>query len=198
MALPNFNIENECGGLVVGIDEAGRGPLCGPVVAACCLLKDRQNYPQGLNDSKKLSAKKRGEILAQLQNVAIFAIGEVGVEIIDKINILNATKLAMKMAFENFCAQHVANPDVALVDGNFVPEINCSARAIIKGDAKSLSIAAASVVAKEHRDKVMANLHEELPQYCWAQNKGYGTKAHYEAIEKFGVSKHHRRSFRLY
>ena len=204
---PNFLIEEEYNKydqkhffLVVGIDEAGRGPLAGPVVAASVLL-NRNNYPKNLNDSKKLSPKIRREIFLELQNTAQFGIGIVDEKTIDKINILGATKLAMRLAFENLCQKYKILPDVVLVDGNFVPELNNQreiiTKAIIKGDQKSLSIAAASVIAKETRDKIMCELDTKFPQYNWQKNKGYPTTNHFEMIRKFGACQHHRQSFTL-
>ena len=183
--------------MVVGIDEAGRGPLAGPVVAAIAML-DKNNYPKNLNDSKKLSPKIRAEIFLELQKNAKFGIGIIDEKIIDKINILNATKFAMRRAFEDFCQKYQIVPNAAIVDGNFIPDINCPAKAVIKGDQKSLSIAAASVIAKETRDKIMFELGKEFPQYNWQQNKGYPTKSHFEAIKQFGISKYHRQSFTLF
>jgi ribonuclease HII len=195
---PRFLIETKLGGSVAGIDEAGRGPLSGPVVASCVILSNGFS-PDGLNDSKKLSPKKRAEIFLQLQKCNDFGIGIVDEKIIDQINILNATKLAMKMAFENMCQkisqEGKCQPDMVIVDGNFIPDINCKAQAIIKGDQKSFSIAAASVIAKETRDKIMIELDKEFPQYDWKQNKGYPTKKHFAAIKEFGICKYHRQSF---
>lgn len=193
---PDFLIENELGGIVAGIDEAGRGPLSGPVVAACAIL-NVNCYPLELNDSKKLSSKQRAKIFLQLQNSAKFGVGIVSEKIIDEINILNATKLAMKIAFENMCEKIGYKPDSVIVDGNFIPNIDCQATAIIKGDQKSLSIAAASVIAKETRDEIMAQLDQEFPQYNWKRNQGYPTKQHFAAIKEFGICKYHRQSFRL-
>lgn len=205
---PNFLIEEEYDRynhnnllLVVGIDEAGRGPLSGPVVAAGVIL-DRNKYPKNLNDSKKLSPKMRKEIFLELQNTAKFGIGVVDEQTIDQINILGATKLAMRLAFENLCQKYRILPNVVLVDGNFVPDINHQSeiitRAIIKGDQKSLSIAAASVIAKETRDKIMSELDTQFPQYNWQKNKGYPTANHFEMIKKFGICQHHRQSFTLF
>ena len=191
---PNFLIEDQYQGLVLGIDEAGRGPLAGPVVAACVLL-DRGNYPANINDSKKLSKKMRHEINLQLQSCAKFAVGIVNEDIIDKINILNAAKLAMKLAFENLCIKYKILPDMVLVDGNFVPDIDCKTQAVVKGDQKSLSIAAASIVAKQTRDQIMLNLDKEFPEYGWSKNQAYPTKQHIEQIKQIGICKYHRRSF---
>jgi ribonuclease HII len=194
--LPDFSIERRCSGTVAGIDEAGRGPLAGPVVAACIIL-DVKNYPKHLNDSKKLSEKKRAQIFIELQNSAQFGIGIIDEKIIDKVNILNATKLAMKEAFENLCKKHDIKPNMVIVDGNFVPQIDCLAQSIIKGDTKSLSIAAASIIAKETRDQIMIKLDKEFPHYDWKKNKGYPTKLHFDRIAEFGISKYHRQSFTL-
>ncbi|MFT5703294.1 MAG: ribonuclease HII [Rickettsiales bacterium] len=200
---PNFLIEQELMKsrlkpfLVAGIDEAGRGPLSGPVVASCVILNHLQ-YPEALNDSKKLSAKNRANIFLEIKDVARFGIGVVLEAKIDEINILNATKLAMKLAFEDLCQKYNLIPDAVIVDGNFIPEIDCPSKAIIKGDEKSLSIAAASIVAKETRDEIMQKLDNEFPVYDWKKNKGYPTKYHFEMINKFGTCKYHRQSFNLF
>ncbi|MDA0902050.1 MAG: ribonuclease HII [Proteobacteria bacterium] len=191
---PNFSIEEQYNGTVIGIDEAGRGPLAGPVVAACVLL-DRHNYPLKLNDSKKLSQKVRQEIELELKRTAKIGVGVVDEKIIDEINILNATKLAMKLAFDNLCKEYGLKPDIALIDGNFIPKVNCQAYPIIKGDQKSLSIAAASVIAKQKRDQIMLELDKEFPQYGWSSNQAYPTKFHKDQIKQFGICKYHRQSF---
>ena len=203
---PDFSIEDEVFNnefqdlksdfFIVGIDEAGRGPLCGPVVAAAVIL-DQNNYPEELNDSKKLSSKKRREIFNQLKNTSKYGVGVVDEQIIDEINILNATKLAMKMAFDDLSIKYNITANFALIDGNFIPQINCSAQAIVKGDQKSLSISAASIIAKEIRDEIMFKLDQEFPEYEWSKNKGYATAKHYDMIKKFGISKYHRQSFKL-
>lgn len=192
--LPNFQHEKEHHGLVAGIDEAGRGPLAGPVVAACVIL-NQNNFPKNLNDSKKLLKKTREEIFLELKNSARIGIGIVDEKIIDKINILNATKLAMRIAWENLCKENNIFPDMVLVDGNFVPQIESKAQAIIGGDSLSLSIAAASIVAKETRDQIMLKLHEEYPIYGWNTNQAYPTAFHLNKLKEFGYSKYHRRSF---
>lgn len=196
---PSFEIESQYPGIVTGIDEAGRGPLAGPVIASCVLL-DRSKYPQKINDSKKLTEKTRENIFEELleledKNLFKFGVGIVNPETIDKINIRNATKLAMKTAYESLVDKYNFNVDTVLVDGNFVPEINTRAEYIIKGDAKSLSIAAASIIAKVTRDRMMLDLAEKYPEYYWQNNKGYGTKQHIEAINKYGITEHHRKSF---
>lgn len=194
--LPNFSIEENYEGLVAGIDEAGRGPLAGPVVAACVIL-NRSYYPKDLNDSKKLSKKLREEIFDNLKNSTNIKIG-IGIvdeQIIDQINIRNATKLAMKLAFEDLCKQNNIIPSMVLVDGDFIPDISSKAQAIIKGDSKSLSIAAASIIAKETRDQIMLKLHEEFSVYGWNKNQAYPTKFHVDKIKEFGICKYHRKSF---
>jgi ribonuclease HII len=201
---PNFDIENSYKGLVAGIDEAGRGPLAGPVVASCVIL-DRERFPSGLNDSKKLSGKRRDELFCELMELGDlgffrFGVGIVSPQEIDRMNIRNATKLAMRMAFEDLIRKcrcvDCDLPNVVLVDGNFVPNgIKARAEYVIKGDAKSLSIASASIVAKVTRDKIMYELDREFPCYEWGENKGYGSESHINAIWKYGITKHHRKSF---
>lgn len=196
---PNFleeqQYKNFC---VVGIDEAGRGPLAGPVVAACVIL-DQNNFPEKINDSKKLSKIQRRKIFLELQNSAKFGIGIVDETIIDEINILQATKLAMLQALIDLQNKYKIFVEVVLVDGNFKPfEKRDQIKeiiSIIKGDQKSLSIAAASIIAKETRDDIMQKFHMENPQYQFNINSGYGTKFHRDAIQKFGICKIHRKSF---
>lgn len=177
--------------VVCGVDEAGRGPLAGPVFAAAVILPENTMIA-GLNDSKKLSEKKRELLYDEIKakavayNVAFSAETE-----IDEINILNATFLAMRRAVDGLQIR----PDFALIDGNRTPELNVPARAIIKGDALSASIAAASILAKVERDRLMKILSEKYPEYSLEQHKGYGTKLHVELIKKHGPSAIHRRSF---
>ena len=190
--MPDFSIESQHSGIIAGIDEAGRGPLAGPVVASAVIL-NKENLPVGINDSKKTSIKKRNLLYQQIKDSSIFAVGIATVEEIDDINILNATMLAMKRAIDNLSVK----PDLCLIDGNKTPEnLNCKSLAIIKGDSLSLNIAAASIIAKVTRDKIMLNLSEEHPQYLWSKNSGYGTKQHLQAITDFGITKHHRKSFK--
>ncbi len=196
---PDFLIENSCQNLLVaGIDEAGRGPLAGPVVAACVIL-DRKNYPQEINDSKKLSAKIRQKIFLKLKENSRFGIGIVDAQKIDEINILQATKLAMFLAYEDLCKKYSIKPQVLLIDGNMKPFEICDEikqiLPIVKGDQKSLSIAAASIVAKETRDEIMCDLHQKFPQYSWDKNAAYPTKLHVERIMKFGICEFHRKTF---
>lgn len=175
-----------------GIDEAGRGPLCGPVYAAAVLLPPDVEI-EGLNDSKKLSEKKREQLFDEICQTALaYGIGYATVEEIEELNILNATYLAMKRAYEA-----VSIPaDLVLIDGNRLPpELPAKMRYVIKGDALSASIAAASILAKVSRDRVLYDLDKQYPQYGFAKHKGYGTAAHYDALREFGVSPVHRRSF---
>ncbi|MDQ5983396.1 MAG: Ribonuclease HII [Eubacteriales bacterium SKADARSKE-1] len=177
--------------IVCGVDEAGRGPLAGPVYAAAVILP--QNFMiDGLNDSKKLSAKKRELLYDQIiKNARAFSIASASEVEIDDINILNATFLAMKSAVEGLNTK----PDLALIDGNRAPNLNIPTRTIVKGDSLSASIAAASILAKVTRDRVMVKLSHEYPQYSFEKHKGYGTKLHVEALKKYGPSIIHRKSF---
>ena len=176
---------------VCGIDEAGRGPLAGPVCAAAVILPPDCDIP-GLNDSKKLSEKKREALFPVIQEKALaFGIGWATAEEIDRVNILQATFLAMARAVEALPAP----ADYALVDGNRMPPLPVPGETIVKGDATSASIAAASILAKVSRDRLLRRLDEEHPEYGFAKHKGYGTKAHYEAIRKYGLLPEHRRSF---
>ena len=176
---------------VCGIDEAGRGPLAGPVCAAAVILPPDCDIP-GLNDSKKLSEKKREALFPVIQEKALaFGIGWATAEEIDRVNILQATFLAMARAVEALPAP----ADYALVDGNRMPPLPIPGETIVKGDATSASIAAASILAKVSRDRLLHRLDEEHPEYGFAKHKGYGTKAHYEAIRKYGLLPEHRRSF---
>ena len=177
-----------------GCDEVGRGCLCGPVVAAAVILDD--NFEQNLvNDSKKLNLKTRLELNDYIKNnVKDYAIAELSPEFIDQHNILNASIHAMHNALDKLTIR----PELILVDGNkFHPYNFIPHQCIIKGDSKVLSIAAASILAKNYRDQLMIRLHEEFPEYGWNKNMGYATKVHIEALKKFGPTKYHRQSFRL-
>ena len=182
----------EKGTRVAGVDEVGRGPLAGPVVAAAVVLDPRW-VPPGLNDSKKLTAKRRARLSAWLWECAEVSIGSASVEEIDQLNILQASLLAMHRAvtgLENA-------PGHVLVDGRFLPpQLPCEATPIIKGDGRSVSIAAASVVAKIWRDRLMRDLAQHHPGYGWETNAGYGSKSHKLALQNLGVPPHHRRSFK--
>lgn len=177
--------------LIAGVDEVGRGPLIGSVVAAAVILPPGF-YMSEINDSKKLSEKKREELYPIIMEKAVsVGIGVVDSETIDKVNILNATKMAMKMAINNLSVK----PEHVLIDAVKL-DIDIPYTAIIKGDAKSESIAAASIVAKVYRDNMMKELDKEYPMYDFKSNKGYGTKKHIEAIKKYGVLKEHRKTFK--
>ncbi len=178
-------------GPVAGVDEAGRGPLAGPVVAAAVIL-DRKKVPKGLNDSKQLDAETRDELFSHIMFAAIaVGVGEASVDEIDLINIRQATHMAMARAVRALAFA----PAFALVDGNDAPALPCPCDTIVEGDAKSVSIAAASIIAKVTRDRMMVALHEEHPHYGWQKNKGYGTPEHLSALNRHGPCHHHRRSF---
>lgn len=185
------SILKEQGGPVCGVDEVGRGPLAGPVVAAAVILNP-DKIPVGLNDSKKLSEKKRQALYERILGEALaVSIAQASVEEIDDINILQASLLAMRRAVEGLSAP----ARCALVDGNKDPGLRVPTRTLVKGDGRSLSIAAASIVAKVFRDDLMKKLGEEYPEYGWAQNAGYGVRAHLAALKLVGATPHHRRSF---
>lgn len=187
----DLSIESNYQGIVAGVDEAGRGPLAGPVVAAAVII-DQNNLIEGIKDSKKLSKNAREELYTKITQNYVWSIGVVGPKEIDEINILEATKKACVLAVEGL----IKEPSVVIVDGNmkFSDKRFVS---YIKGDDKSISIAAASIIAKVTRDRMMELLHQEFPYYFWAKNSGYGTKEHISAIEKYGVSIYHRLSFKL-
>ena len=189
---PDYTHELALGGIVAGVDEVGRGPLAGPVTAAAVVL-DPARIPDGLNDSKKVSAARRDVLFDLLHAVADISIGWASVEEIDAINIRNAALLAMRRAVEGLPRP----PGHALIDGNAVPPgLACPATAIIKGDARCVSIAAASIVAKVARDRVMVALAQQYPGYGWDRNAGYPSPAHKAALTDLGVTPHHRRSFK--
>ena len=195
---PDLEIEksyiNNIKGYICGIDEVGRGCLAGPVVAAAIII-DFELIPSGINDSKKLTKVKREEISNILKKTAIeIAIGEASNIEIDEINILNASLLAMKRAYENLKMP----TGIALIDGPYSPAITCKTKNIIKGDSKSLSIAAASIIAKQYRDNIMKEIGIIYPKYNFKNNSGYGTKEHYKMIELNGLTKYHRKSFKLF
>ena len=175
---------------ISGVDEAGRGPLAGPVVAAAVTLESGA-IPPGLNDSKKLTPKRRAELYDLIRLDADVGVGIATVDEIDSLNILRASHLAMERAVAGLKADH------ALIDGNLIPrDLACQATAIVKGDAKCLSIAAASIVAKVTRDRIMVDLAQQHPGYGWEVNAGYPTPAHRQALLDLGVTPHHRRSFK--
>lgn len=192
--MPDFGFEDAATAPVAGIDEAGRGPWAGPVVAAAVIL-DRQTMPEilrvGLDDSKKLSRVRREALFAALPGHAVIGVGRAEVEEIDRFNILQATLLAMSRAVDALTIR----PASALVDGNRAPDLRCPLKCVVGGDGRSLSIAAASIVAKVTRDRLMAELDAIHPGYGWARNAGYGTAQHRAALAELGVTNHHRRSF---
>ena len=179
------------GGPIAGVDEAGRGPLAGPVVAAAVVL-DPTRIPEGIADCKALDPKTRRAIYQHILATAQVGIGVADVDRIDSDNILQASLWAMAQAV----AVLDCRPRLALIDGNKTPQLDCTARAIVQGDAKCLSIAAASIVAKVSRDAIMAELARDYPDYGFDRHKGYGTPEHHAAIARLGVTPHHRRSFR--
>ena len=194
--MPDFSVEDKKRQLdfnnIAGVDEAGRGPWAGPVYSAIVIL-NRNCIPDGINDSKKISEKKRIELYEEILINHKYGIGCASPDEIDQLNILEATFLSMRRALENL----IIKPDYILVDGNLSPNFNIPHESIIKGDSISMSIAAASIIAKVERDKFMLNIDNEHPEYKWKKNKGYPTKENREAIKKEGISKHHRKSFQL-
>lgn len=194
-AAPDFAFEEKLqarhGGTVAGIDEAGRGPWAGPVVAAAVIL-DASQLPGGLNDSKKLSARARETLYVAIMAHAHVGIGVAEVARIDLDNILQATLWAMGQA----CKALPEQPAAALIDGNRCPALPCPAQALVGGDALSLSVAAASIIAKVTRDRMMVELAKTHPGYAWERNKGYGTRDHADGLKRLGVTPHHRRSFK--
>jgi ribonuclease HII len=178
-------------GPIAGVDEAGRGPLAGPVVAAAVIL-NRKKIPKGLNDSKKMTAQAREAAFGAILDCAVaVGVGEASVDEIDLVNIRQATHLAMARAVRALATA----PMFALVDGNDAPGLPCACDTIVEGDSRSVTIAAASIIAKVTRDRLMVALHEEHPHYGWITNKGYGTAEHLEALGRLGPCRHHRRSF---
>jgi ribonuclease HII len=193
--IPTFHYEDiaQAAGFtrIAGLDEVGRGPLAGPVVAAAVVL-DPDNIPAGLNDSKQVTAKRRDALYETLLDVADVAVGEASVREIEEHNILRASHMAMVRALRGLA--HGA--DFALIDGNMVPKgLNLPSETLIKGDTRSLSIAAASIVAKVRRDRLMVALAQQHPGYGWETNMGYPTKEHKAGLKSHGVTQHHRRTF---
>lgn len=196
MSIPDFSFETQAMAeghvTIAGVDEVGRGPLAGPVTAAAVIL-DPKHIPEGLNDSKKLTAKRRDTLSKAIFRVAEVCVAHASVEEIDEINILRAAHLAMERAVAGL-GRH---PCLALVDGNMIPkDLSCPGQPIIKGDGRSLSIAAASIVAKTTRDAIMWDLAQQFPGFGWETNAGYGSKSHMSALQKLGPTPHHRRSFK--
>ena len=193
--MPDYSIEQEWIDrgytYVCGVDEAGRGPLCGPVVAAACILP-MGLVIEGLNDSKKLTEKKREALFDVIcENAIAYCIASASVEEIDELNILEADLLAMRRAIDGLSVK----ADFAIIDGNVARDFQIPAMAVVKGDAKSMSIAAASILAKVARDRICIDLDRDYPQYGIAKHKGYGTKAHMDALREFGPSPIHRKKF---
>jgi ribonuclease HII len=182
-------------GPIAGVDEAGRGPWAGPVVAAAVIL-DPENIPPGIADSKALDADTRESLFPRIMESARVGVGIADVTRIDQDNILNATMWAMTVAVKELPCGRGQKPKLVLVDGNRAPRFACRARTIVKGDARSLSIAAASIIAKVTRDRLMIALGREFPGYGFERHKGYGTPEHALALSRLGVTEHHRRSFR--
>jgi ribonuclease HII len=191
--VPDMQHETTLGGVVAGIDEAGRGPWAGPVVAAAVVFATDCDVPEGIHDSKALTTARREVLFETLTTGAGIhvGVGRADPAEIDDLNILQATFLAMTRAFTAL----PVIPDCALVDGNRPPPLACAVHTLVKGDAKSLSIAAASIVAKVTRDREMTALADEFPGYGWERNAGYGTAQHKEAIGALGITPHHRKSF---
>lgn len=177
--------------IICGVDEAGRGPLAGDLYAAACILPDNIEI-EGLNDSKKISEKKREQIYPIIKEKALsYCVATATVEEIDSLNILNATFLAMRRAVEGLKIK----PDFALIDGNRIKDMPLLCETVVGGDGKSASIAAASILAKVERDRYMKEIAEKYPQYFFEKHKGYGTKLHYEMLDKYGISDIHRKTF---
>lgn len=208
--MPDFSIENELDAPVVGIDEVGRGALCGPVCAAAVIL-NRNDFPKGLEDSKKLTESRREklfEIITEYEDrgVLFYGFASVDAPLVDIMNIRKATLLAMKLAFENLIKKYditedsgnftATNVKSALVDGRDAPPLPIRVYPVIRADQKSRSVACASIIAKVTRDRELRAMHKKYPQYGWDKNKGYGTLAHRKAIEKYGlVENYHRKTF---
>ena len=201
--MPDFSLEESLGlpssAVIIGVDEVGRGPLAGPVTAAAVFV-DRQKITLDLStkidDSKKIPQNKRATISKQIEGIAIIGIGWASSGEIDQLNILEATMIAMQRAVLSLRKQIILDPDYILIDGNKVPSFDFPSKAIVRGDEKSLSIAAASIVAKSKRDAFMTSLSKLYPCYGWEKNAGYGTREHLVAIERNGITAHHRRSFK--
>lgn len=196
---PSFSYEAPELGIVCGVDEAGRGPLAGPVYAGCVYVPvEKRQHPvwKDVRDSKQLTAGRRDDLFNIIQTQSLFGIGVASVEEIDEINILQATYLAMTRAIEamvrNFSMPQI---DLVLIDGNRAPKISYKAETLVKGDALSISIGAASILAKVSRDRFMNDLHLQHTHYCWNSNAGYGTPEHLDAISKHGITPHHRKTF---
>lgn len=191
--MPDFSLENNINGVVAGVDEVGRGALAGPVISAAVVFLEKINIINGIDDSKKLTPQKRENLYEEIisdTNIK-YGIGIANVDEINKFNILSATKLSMKRALINLGIELRC----VLIDGNQMLDVPWQAKCVVNGDSLSISIATASIVAKVTRDRLMMQLHNEAPKYNWYKNKGYGTKEHIQALNEYGVSSHHRKSF---
>ena len=188
---PSFKLERPHPAPIAGVDEAGRGPLAGPVVAAAVILP-RRGRPKGLDDSKQLTAEAREELALKIRAIGIVAVGVASVEEIDTINILHASHLAMKRAFEALAQTPVA----AIVDGNMAPDLPCPVECVVDGDVIVPIVSAASIIAKVERDRMMTELCAQYPGYLFSKHKGYGTPEHQEALTRLGPCAIHRRSFK--
>lgn len=194
MDFPSFKPEENLPFPLCGVDEVGRGPLAGPVTAAAVIIPPHvrdMDFIKDITDSKKLTAKKRDVLNELIKEHCIWSIASASVQEIDEFNILRAALLAMNRAVSNLSTK----PEFALVDGHILPQLPCSAQCLKKGDSLSVSIAAASIIAKVHRDREMEALAKEFPYYGWEKNAGYGTKKHMDALEQHGITAHHRLSF---
>lgn len=193
-----FDLENQFSGPVCGLDEAGRGPLAGPVVAACVYIPDevrKESFWVQVDDSKKLTEKRRESLYDLIITHTRYGIAEASTQEIDEINILQASLLAMSRSLDIMSPRYNITPALALVDGNRKPKLSCNVQTVVRGDSISLSIAAASILAKVTRDRMMQELCGQFPMYGWSRNAGYGTAEHLRAINDHGVTDHHRRSF---
>ena len=188
---PDFSLEVACGGVVAGVDEAGRGPLCGPVVAAAVIFPKKDiDIPVVIRDSKQMTAKQRAAAYDWITQNCVWATGQCSAAEIDELNILWASMRAMERAVGALAVK----PEYCLIDGNRVPK-NLNGESVVRGDAKSMSIAAASIIAKETRDKIMHDLAKKYPEYSWDKNAGYPTQSHLQAIEKYGINEQYRKSY---
>ena len=201
--MPDFSLEDNLGlgpaAIIVGVDEVGRGPLAGPVTAAAVFLNRKKitsDLSNKIDDSKKLSQKTRTILCSKIKEVADIGIGWASIKEIDEFNILEATMLAMQRAVMSLSQEITADLDYILIDGNTAPKLNFPSKTLVRGDEKSISIAAASIVAKSERDAFMTSLSVLYPDYGWEKNFGYGTQQHLAAIEQHGITSHHRRSFK--
>jgi ribonuclease HII len=195
---PHLKLEKQAAGAACGIDEAGRGPLAGPVIAACVYIpadKYKLKCWKEVRDSKAIAAKKREALYSEIIAHSHHGFGEATAEEIDTLNIHHATLLAMKRAYQAMRAQYQSEIAHALIDGLFAPDIDCACQPVVKGDSISVSIAAASILAKVARDRIMAELHSAHPHYGWHTNAGYGTAEHLAGLKTHGVTVWHRKSF---